>query len=216
MKQLLLFIFALYIAIISECCGNKNQSRSEIDTAETPESVQTTKATEETEATEEYVYEGGDVYERDTYIADTPVPLETVNETAPISQQSQPEAPQQYEPEPVEPEPEQPSETIAESEPKQSIQKANIENICKECIRSAQNMGYTLNESLTPNNASWWNPISVSVSDQEENIIRILSGYIEFHTPDNLSMYGFDRITCFNIYIEKESEEIYRFYFLFA
>ena len=216
MKQLFLLIFALFIAILSEYCGNKNQGWNVIDTStERLESIQTTEETEET-GNEENVYEGGNVQERDTYIADTPVSSESVIETAPISPQSQPEEIQQYEPKPIEPEPEQSSEKIVESEPKQSIHKANIENIQKECILIAQNMGYTLNESLTPHNASWWNPVSVSVSDQEEHIIRSLSEYIEFHTPDNLSIYGFDRITCFNIYAEKESEGIYRFYFLFA
>lgn len=122
-----------------------------------------------------------------------------------------PESEEIKEQEPIDPNPPSvnPSQTTSKPE-------WNIKKIQKECIQTAQDMGYTLNESLTVDNSSWWNPVSISISDEEEYIRRILSEYIGFHTPDNLSLYGLGEITCFNIYSEKGDEETYRIYFLFA
>lgn len=115
-------------------------------------------------------------------------------------------------------------ETPAEPEtPPQEVQpktaydfEFDIEAIKADCIGIGQSMGLTLDASLTPDNASWWNPVTASESNQGETLKRNLAGYIRFHTADNLSAYGMDEITHFNIYCEARENGVYSIYFLFA
>lgn len=103
--------------------------------------------------------------------------------------------------------------TTTEPDP---VPQISVEDIMKICVHIAEGMGYTRNTAFTPENASWWNPITISSKDTKQSIERTLSEYIRFHTPDNLAAYGYDKITCFNIYAEKLEEGTYRIYFLFA
>ena len=63
-------------------------------------------------------------------------------------------------------------------------------------------MGLTLDSSLTPDNAAWWNPVTASQSNQGEALKQSLVSYITFHTAENLGAYGMDEITSFNICCE--------------
>ena len=92
----------------------------------------------------------------------------------------------------------------------------DIEAIKADCIGIGQSMGLTLDASLTPDTASWWNPVTASQSNQGETLKQNLAGYIRFHTADNLSAYGMDEITHFNIYCEARGNGVYSIYFLFA
>ena len=60
----------------------------------------------------------------------------------------------------------------------------------------------TLNTSLSPQNATWWNPITASESNQGSGLRSRLEQYIRFHTVENLGAYGLDEITEFNICCE--------------
>ena len=77
-------------------------------------------------------------------------------------------------------------------------------------------MGYTLNTSLTPQNATWWNPITASESNHGSTLRASLEQYIRFHTVENLSAYGIDEITEFNICCESQGGGSYAIYFVFA
>lgn len=92
----------------------------------------------------------------------------------------------------------------------------DINVIRADCIAIGQSMGYTLNASLNPQNATWWNPVTASESNQGSALKSRLDQYIRFHTVDNLSAYGLDEITEFNIYCESMGGGAYAIYFVFA
>lgn len=121
-------------------------------------------------------------------------------------------------PTPAEPEmPAEPETPPQEEQPKTAYDfEFDIEAIKADCIGIGQGMGLTLDASLTPDNASWWNPVTASQSNQGETLKQNLAGYIRFHTADNLSAYGMDDITHFNIYCEARGNGVYSIYFLFA
>ena len=85
-----------------------------------------------------------------------------------------------------------------------------------DCISIGQSMGLRLDTSLTPSNASWWNPVTASRSNQGEALKQSLESYIKFHTAENLSAYGIDEISDFNICCEAKENGEYLIYFLFA
>ena len=85
-----------------------------------------------------------------------------------------------------------------------------------DCISIGQSMGLRLDTSLTPSNASWWNPVTASRSNQGEALKQSLESYIKFHTAENLSAYGIDEISDFNICCEARGNGEYLIYFLFA
>lgn len=119
---------------------------------------------------------------------------------------------------PTEPEtPAEPETPPQEVQPKTAYDfEFDIEAIKADCIGIGQSMGLTLDASLTPDTASWWNPVTASQSNQGETLKQNLTGYIRFHTADNLSAYGMDEITHFNIYCEARGNGVYSIYFLFA
>lgn len=117
-------------------------------------------------------------------------------------------------PEPFETQPQTPPE---ETEPKTAYDfEFDIEAIKADCIGIGQGMGLSLDSSLTPSNAAWWNPITASQSNQGEALKQSLESYITFHTAENLGSYGMDEITAFNIYCEARGNGVYSIYFLFA
>jgi len=77
-------------------------------------------------------------------------------------------------------------------------------------------MGLSLDSSLTPDNAAWWNPVTASQSNQGTALKQSLESYITFLTAANLGSYGMDEITDFNIYCEARGNGEYLIYFLFA
>lgn len=92
----------------------------------------------------------------------------------------------------------------------------DIAAIKADCIGIGQSMGLSLDSSLTPDNAAWWNPVTASQSCQGKALKQSLESYITFHTAANLGSYGMDEITDFNIYCEARGNGEYLIYFLFA
>lgn len=132
-----------------------------------------------------------------------PAPTDPPALTEP-STPTEPPAPVETEP-PVEPQP----KTAYDYE-------FDIDAIRADCIAIGQSMGYTLNTSLTPQNATWWNPVTASESKQGSTLRSSLEQYIRFHTVANLGAYGLDEITEFNICCEARSGGAYAIYFVFA
>lgn len=111
----------------------------------------------------------------------------------------------------------QPQPTPEETQPKSAYDyEFDIEAIKVDCIAIGQGMGLSLDSSLTPNSATWWNPVTASQSNQGTALKQSLESYIAFHTAANLSAYGMDEITSFNIYCEARGNGAYSIYFLFA
>ena len=92
----------------------------------------------------------------------------------------------------------------------------DMEAIKADCIDIGKGMGLHLDTSLTPSNATWWNPVTASQSNQGTKLKQDLESYIKFHTVENLGSYGIDEITDFNIYYEARGNGVYSVYFLFA
>ena len=136
---------------------------------------------------------------------------------APTEQpQTAQQQPQEVQPQ-VETLPAQPTAAPEETKPKTAYDYAfDIEAIKADCIGIGQSMGLSLDSSLTPDNAAWWNPVTASQSNQGEALKQSLVSYITFHTAANLGSYGMDEITDFNIYCEARGNGEYSIYFLFA
>ena len=146
-----------------------------------------------------------------------PKPTEPPAPPAP-TEPAPPEPPALTEP-PTPTEPPAPVETEppVETQPKTAYDyEFDINAIRADCIAIGQSMGYTLNTSLTPQNATWWNPVTASESSQGSALRSRLDQYIRFHTVENLSAYGLDEITEFNIYCESIGGGSYAIYFVFA
>lgn len=126
------------------------------------------------------------------------------------------EKPQETQPSTETPQP-QPTAAPEETKPKTAYDYAfDIEAIKADCIGIGQGMGLTLDSTLTPDNAAWWNPVTASQSNQGEALKQSLVSYITFHTAENLGAYGMDEITSFNICCEARGNGEYLIYFLFA
>ncbi len=147
--------------------------------------------------------------------AQEPSPIVPETETVPASQPEN-----RTEPEPAaetieaaEPETKTPPETEAKTAYDYPF---DMDSIRSDCIGTGQGMGLTLDSSLTPDNAAWWNPVTASQSNQGAGLKQSLKSYVSFHTPDNLAGYGMDGITVFNIYCEPRGNGEYSVYFLFG
>lgn len=156
-------------------------------------------------------------------------PAEPPKETEQPKPTEPPAPPAPTEPAPTEPpaptetptptEPPAPVETEppVETQPKTAYDyEFDINAIRADCIAIGQSMGYTLNTSLNPQNATWWNPVTASESNQGSTLRSALEQYIRFHTVANLSAYGMDEITEFNICCESRGGGSYAIYFVFA
>lgn len=138
----------------------------------------------------------------------TPAPTEQ-----PQAAQQEPQETQQ----PPTETPPQPTAAPEEIKPKTAYDyEFDIAAIKADCIGIGQSMGLSLDSSLTPDNAAWWNPVTASQSCQGEALKQSLESYITFHTAANLGSYGMDEITDFNIYCEARGNGEYLIYFLFA
>lgn len=138
----------------------------------------------------------------------TPAPTEQ-----PQAAQQEPQETQQ----PPTETPPQPTAAPEETKPKTAYDyEFDIAAIKADCIGIGQSMGLSLDSSLTPDNAAWWNPVTASQSNQGEALKQSLDSYITFHTAANLGSYGMDEITDFNICCEARGNGEYLIYFLFA
>lgn len=150
---------------------------------------------------------------------EAPKPTEQPKETEPPKVDTPPAT---EEPAPTQPpKGEEPAPDVTEP-PKETQPKTaydyefDMDIICSDCIAIGQSMGYTLNTSLNPTNAAWWNPVTASETNQGAALKRDLEQYIRFHTLDNLLAYGLDAITEFNICCESRGDGAYAIYFVFA
>ncbi len=138
----------------------------------------------------------------------TPAPTEQ-----PQAAQQEPQETQQ----PPTETPPQPTAAPEETKPKTAYDyEFDIAAIKADFIGIGQSMGLSLDSSLTPDNAAWWNPVTASQSNQGEALKQSLESYITFHTAANLGSYGMDEITDFNICCEARGNGEYLIYFLFA
>ena len=145
----------------------------------------------------------------------TPAPTEQPQ----AAQQEPQQEPQETQPiaETPPPAPPQPTAAPEETKPKTAYDyEFDIAAIKADCIGIGQSMGLSLDSSLTPDNAAWWNPVTASQSNQGTALKQSLESYITFHTATNLGSYGMDEITDFNIYCEARGNGEYLIYFLFA
>lgn len=141
---------------------------------------------------------------------------ETESKKAKETPSAETEKPQETKPPTETPKP-QPTAAPEETKPKTAYDYAfDIEAIKADCIGIGQSMGLTLDASLTPSNAAYWNPVAATQNNQGETLKRNLESYIKFHTPENLGSYGMDEITDFNICYEARGNGEYLIYFLFA
>lgn len=63
-----------------------------------------------------------------------------------------------------------------------------MEAIKADCIDIGKGMGLHLDTSLTPSNATWWNPVTASQSNQGTKLKQDLESYIKFHTVENSAL----------------------------
>lgn len=149
---------------------------------------------------------------------DSPKETEQPKPTESPAPPEQPEPPAETEqPAPTEPTMPEDTEPPVETQSKTAYDyEFDINAIRADCIVIGQGMGYTLNTSLTPQNATWWNPVTASESNQGAALKSSLEQYIRFHTVANLGAYGMDEITEFNIYCESRGGGSYAIYFVFA
>lgn len=93
----------------------------------------------------------------------------------------------------------------------------NINQIRRDCIAQGKSYGFTLDESLTPDNSSWSGAETASVNTQGTRLKRFLSELVEYYSPAYRESMGLPEanITAFNIYVEDLGNSTYRIYFLF-
>ena len=145
-----------------------------------------------------------------------PVQSETVKQTEPVKQREAETPAMKPTTENNPPPAETPTQVASENAKTAYDFEFDMEAIKVDCISIGQSMGLRLDTSLTPSNASWWNPVTASRSNQGEALKQSLESYIKFHTAENLSAYGIDEISDFNICCEAKGNGEYLVYFLFA
>ena len=189
--------------------AEKNDPVSSESTAPSFEEVKANKPSEQTET---QVPAPSEPPKETEQSKPTEQPVATERDEAPADVPASTEPPATTEP-PVPAETEPPVET----QPKTAYDyEFDINAIRSDCIAIGQSMGYTLNTSLTTQNATWWNPVTASESNQGSTLRSALEQYIRFHTVANLSAYGMDEITEFNICCESRGGGSYANYFVFA
>lgn len=135
------------------------------------------------------------------------------------------------------PEPVKPAETVSESKPEVMVTpeptkepeptpppapepksiydyEFDVEAIRQELISVGTGMGLTHTGDMTPNAASWSNPVTASQNFQGSGLERSLKDYVR-SMPDIITMYGGTTIQYFTIYVEPLGGGSYRFYFLY-
>lgn len=126
-----------------------------------------------------------------------PAPSEPTKETEQYKPTEQPAA---TEPDEAPAEPPAPTETPATTEPHVPVEteqpvetepktaydyEFDINAIRADCIAIGQGMGYTLNTSLSPQNATWWNPV-----EQPEPEAKQIALSLELYTTGSLDIFG--------------------------
>lgn len=185
--------------------GNKTDTSKDDDTSEETKPSQATTPPADT-STESKPKD-------ETKPAETTKPTEpeTPKDTTPPAEESKPEETTKptETPKPEETKPQEPSDPYAYP--------FNIEQIRKDCIALGRSYGFTLDESLTPNNSSWAGAETASSNTQGTRLKRLLTEMVEYYSPAYREDMGLPavNITAFNIYCESTGNGTYRIYFLF-
>lgn len=185
--------------------GNKTDTSKDDDTPEETKPSQTTTPPADT-STESKPKD-------ETKPAETTKPTEpeTPKDTTPPAEENKPEETTKptETPKPEETNPQEPSDPYAYP--------FNIEQIRKDCIALGRSYGFTLDESLTPNNSSWAGAETASSNTQGTRLKRLLTEMVEYYSPAYREDMGLPavNITAFNIYCESTGNGTYRIYFLF-
>lgn len=140
-----------------------------------------------------------------------PSETEKPNDPTPPAEETKPEEtkPPVEETKPEETKPQEPTDPYAYP--------FNIEQIRRDCIALGRSYGFTLDESLTPNNSSWAGAETASSNTQGTRLKRLLTEMVEYYSPAYREDMGLPavNITAFNIYCESTGNGTYRIYFLF-
>lgn len=207
---------ALDTESVSEIAETESESSSFSSESKSAEPTASTEVTQSTTAPEETAAPP----QANTQSKETAAPSAEIKETnAPEnkSANSEPPVPTEKPQETQKPTEAPKPPATEEAKPKSAYDyEFNIDAIKSDCIGISQGMGLHLDSSLTPSNATWWNPVTASKSNQGEALKQNLESYIKFHTVENLGSYGLDEITDFNIYCEAKGNGAYTIYFLFA
>lgn len=219
-------MFAALFVLIMLLCGcsdvstapTRNDESELVVETETAAEAERTKSVSSSESNESEAPETGAALETAAEATERePVQSETVRQTEPVKR-IEAETPatkpttENNNPPPVE----TPTQTASENTKTAYDFEFDMEAIMADCISIGQSMGLRLDTSLTPSSASWWNPVTASRSNQGEALKQSLERYIKFHTAENLSAYGIDEISDFNICCEERENGEYLVYFLFA
>lgn len=136
-----------------------------------------------------------------------PKPTQPPAETKPVQEETVSQPPKEPEPEPTAPpEPAKPK-SIYDYE-------FDVEAIRQELLGIGTGMGLTIDSSLTPDCASWGNPVTASKDFQGTSLERSLKDYVR-SMPDLITAYGGSPIQYFTIYAENLGGGSFRFYFLY-
>ena len=196
----------------------RNDESEVVTETEAAAKAESTESSSSSESNESNAPETGAALEAAAEITECePVQSETVKQTEPVKQ-SEAETPatklatENNNP----PSAEAPTQTASENTKTAHDFGFDMEAIKADCISIGQSMGLRLDTTLTPCNANWWNPVTASRSNQGEALKQSLESYIKFHTAENLSAYGIDEISDFNICCEAKGNGEYLVYFLFA
>ena len=160
--------------------------------------------------------------------ADTSTESKPTEETKPAetTKPSEIEKPKDPTPPAEETKPEETTPPVEETKPEETKPQEptapyaypfNIEQIRQDCIALGRSYGFTLEESLTPNNSSWAGAETASSNTQGTRLKRLLTEMVEYYSPAYREDMGLPavNITAFNIYCEATGNGTYRIYFLF-
>ena len=195
----------------------RNYESELVTETEAAAEVESTESVSFSESNERNAPETGAALETAAKVTErAPVQIETVKQTEPVKEieAEKPAAKPTTENNP--PPAETPTQTASENTKTAYDFEFDMEAIKADCISIGQSMGLRLDTSLTPSSASWWNPVTASQSNQGDALKQSLESYIKFHTAENLSAYGIDEISDFNICCEARENGEYLIYFLFA
>ena len=223
MRKSIFTAFLVLIMLLSGCADvstapTRNDESELVTETEAAAEVESTKSIYSSESNESKAPETSAALETAAEVTERePVQSETVKQTEAVKQ-IEAETPvtkpttENNNPPPAE----APTQAASENTKTAYDFEFDMVAIKADCISIGQSMGLRLDTSLTPSNASWWNPVTASRSNQGEALKQSLESYIKFHTAENLSAYGIDEISDFNICCEARGNGEYLIYFLFA
>ena len=223
MRKSMFAALLVLIMLLSGCSDvstvpTRNDENELVTETEVAAEAESTKSVYSSESNERNTPETGAALETAAEVTERePVQSETVKQTEPAKQrEAETPATKPTTENNNPPTAETPTQAASENTKTAYDFEFDMEAIKADCISIGQSMGLRLDTSLTPSNASWWNPVTASRSNQGEALKQSLESYIKFHTAENLSAYGIDEISDFNICCEAKGNGEYLVYFLFA